>query len=66
MNEYTVKLAKPHCNNCGKIRVKGSDGKSHYVKKLSNTILSDIASESSQNLRSRLGDVTGEILEDDI
>jgi len=66
MNEYTIKLAKPHCSNCGKVKVKGPDGKSRFVKKVSSQILSNVAAESSQDLRSRLENVTAITLEDDI
>lgn len=66
MNEYTIKLAKPHCPDCGKIRVKDSDGKSRYVKKVDSRILSAVATETSQNLRSRLDNVIIPMLEDDI
>lgn len=33
MNEYSVKLAKPHCNSCGKIKVQDADGKTKFISK---------------------------------
>lgn len=66
MNESTVKLTKPHCLNCGKVMVKDADGKKRYIKKVENRILSTIASETSQDLRSRLDSIAGQELEKDI
>jgi ribosomal protein S27AE len=66
MNEYTVKLTRPHCPNCGKVKVKDAEGKDRYVKKVTNQILSAVATETSQDLRSRLDTVIGVELEDDI
>lgn len=66
INEYTTKLAKPHCSDCGKIKVRDADGKSRYVKKVTNKILSGLAEKSSEDLRSRLDDAVNTSLEDDI
>lgn len=66
MNEYTIKLAKPHCPNCGKVKVKDAEGKNRYVKKVTNKILIGVAAETSQDLRSRLDSAAGLDLEDDI
>lgn len=66
MSEYTIKLVKPHCPDCGKIKVRDAEGNSRYVKKVSNNILTGIAMESNQDLRSRLDSVACAELEDDI
>ncbi len=66
MNEYTIKLTKPHCIDCGKVKIKDGNGKSRYVKKVTDRILPNIAVESSQDLRSRLDSMSGVELEDDI
>lgn len=66
MSEYTIKLVKPHCSDCGKVKVKDAEGNSRYVKKVANSILTGVASESNQDLRSRLDNVTTAVLEDDI
>lgn len=65
MNEYALKLIKPHCEKCGRVKVKDATGNTRYVKKASNRILTDIAADSNTNLRSRLESITG-IHEDDI
>ena len=57
MNEYHIKLAKPHCNVCSKQKVKGSDGKNYYVRPSHTGILSTIATENSEDLRTRLNSV---------
>src|SRR3970282_99899 len=54
MNEYTIKLTKPHCLNCGKIAVKTSSGRNIYVNKRAPKILTEIAANDVNNLRSRL------------
>lgn len=33
MTEYQIKLKSPHCAKCSKIKVKGHDGKKHYVRR---------------------------------
>ena len=66
MNEYTIKLTKPHCPDCGKVKIKDVDGKSRYIKKVDNRILSAVANETSQDLRSRLDNIISPVLEDDI
>jgi hypothetical protein len=66
INEYTIKLAKPHCLDCGKVKVKGSDGKNRYVKKVTNKVLAGVATDSLQDLRSRLDNISSASLEDDI
>jgi hypothetical protein len=55
MTEYHVKLHLPHCNNCGKVKVKGSDGQNHYIRK---STVSLIAADGVSNLRDRLEQVT--------
>lgn len=54
MNEYSLKLVKPHCNNCGKTKVKDQDGRSRYVKKVSSEVLTAVAADATDDLRSRL------------
>lgn len=66
MNEYTMKLIKPHCNNCGKVKVKDADGKNRYVKKVTSKVLSGLAESSSDDLRSRLDTATTVDVEHDI
>jgi len=54
MNEYQVKLVKPHCCDCGKIKVMGDDGKSRYVRKDSLPVMAALANETTTDLRNRL------------
>lgn len=58
MNEYTVRLTRPHCNNCGKKLVKTSTGDKVYVSKRSSGLLKEIAADDVNNLRSRLDSLT--------
>lgn len=64
MNEYTIKLAKPHCVDCGRVKVKDEEGKDRYVKKINNDVFTGIALESNKDLRERLDAATS--IEDDI
>lgn len=66
MNEYTIKLTKPHCLDCGKVKVKDKDGKDRYVKKVSSKILVGVAVDTSQDLRSRLDGTISMDSEEDI
>lgn len=66
MNEYTLRLIKPHCADCGKVRVKDAEGRNRYVKKVTSRVLANVATDTSQDLRSRLDSTTNAILEDDI
>jgi predicted RNA-binding Zn-ribbon protein involved in translation (DUF1610 family) len=66
INEATIKLEKPHCNNCGKQKVKGADGKNYYIRKKSNQIIASLADDNLSDLRSRMQGLTGQSSEDDI
>jgi len=72
INESHLKLLRPHCNNCGKKKVKGIDGKAHYVNKRlpDERILEIMATESTNNLRSRMSIITSHatntVTEDDL
>ena len=66
MNEYTIKLARPHCESCSKQKVKGLDGKSHFVRRGTTRVLASVAEESSDELRSRLSTATTIVSEKDI
>jgi len=54
MNEYTIKLKRPHCVNCGKIAIKTSNGETIYVNKRGSKILSEVAANDVSSLRDRL------------
>lgn len=66
ISENTLKLARPHCNECGKVRVKDADGNNRYVKKVANKILTGIAQNTNKDLRSRLEAVIATELDEDI
>lgn len=66
MNEYTIKLKRPHCESCSKQKVKGNDGKNHFVRKNTVPILTEVAEETTEDLRSRLSFVTTQVNEEDI
>lgn len=70
INEYTTRLTRPHCTGCGKVKVKGEDGKDHYISKISNRqITAGIAIDRAQSLKDRLGSVVSlasSSIEDDI
>lgn len=58
MDEYTVKLAKPHCRNCGKTRVKNPDGTNAYVDKNRVAVIAaDLAFNPVESLRDRMSKV---------
>jgi hypothetical protein len=55
MNEYSIKLAKPHCNACGKIKVKAADGTSRFIAKGRATeAINDLAQKSVSSMKERL------------
>ena len=66
MNEYTIKLVKPHCPDCGKVKVRDAEGNPRYVKKVINQILTGVATEVNSDLRARLNSVSSVDLEDEI
>ena len=66
MSEYTIKLVRPHCVDCGKVKVKDAEGKPRYVKKVINQILTAVATDVNNDLRSRLNSVASVDLEDDV
>lgn len=66
MNEYTLKLVKPHCVNCGRKEVKDSDGKKHYIRKINTNVLSTIASDEVLSLKDRLAQVVASATDEEI
>jgi len=66
MNEYHIKLKEPHCDSCSKRKVVGPDGKKYYVRPSSIPIISALAEENADDLRSRLNSVTSPIVDEDI
>lgn len=66
MTDYTVKLAKPHCEKCSKIKVSASDGKKHYVRRDSLPVMASLANDSTNDLRSRLDNAISPTLDEDI
>ena len=65
INEYTIKLALPHCESCSKVRITNLDGKHQYVHKSRIRLMENIANENVEDLRSRLESITVSA-EDDI
>jgi hypothetical protein len=66
MNEYSVKLAKPHCINCGKMKVK-VDGETRFVSKgRPQAAISELARQTTESLRDRLGKVVTMERDEDI
>jgi len=66
LSEYSIKLAKPHCDKCGKVKIKDGNGETRYVRKQSNKILTDLATNTIEDLQSRLTGVTSPVSEEDI
>jgi len=65
MTEYSLRLKRPHCVNCSKVKVKDTNGKSHYVRKNSKTqILGTLAEDAASDLSNRLKSLTS--IEEDI
>ncbi len=57
MNEYTLRLITPHCQNCGRREVKDSDGKRRYVRRVNTKILATIAQDEVEGLKERLAKI---------
>ena len=58
MNEYSCKLAKPHCTKCGRQAVKTEDGKLKFINKgRPVAAIAEIAQDKVSSLRERLGKV---------
>lgn len=68
MNEYSIKLATPHCNNCGKIQEKDPEtGKRKFVQKgRRQEALADLGKSSATNLRDKMSKVVQIPAEEDL
>jgi hypothetical protein len=67
MNEYTVKLKMPHCEDCSKRKITDAEGKTRFVRKgISVPVLASVAAETTQSLADRLKLTVNEDIEDDI
>jgi hypothetical protein len=57
MNEYAIKLAKPHCNNCGKMKV-NIDGVEKFVPKgRASQAIAELGASSATALKDRMSKV---------
>lgn len=66
MNEYSIKLAKPHCSGCGKMQIT-ENGKKKYVSK--GRPIESVASlgkTAVSSLKERLGSVVTMEKDEDI
>jgi len=66
LNEYHIKLARPHCSDCSKTKVRGDDGKNHYIRRVNIPVLDSVAEDKASDLRSRLDAAVGVSSEEDI
>lgn len=67
MNEYSVKLAKPHCNSCGKFKVIDDDGKARFVDKSRPTqAIAELGKNAVASLKDRMGKVVAIEKDEDI
>lgn len=58
MNEYSIKLAKPHCNACGKIKVTDAEGKPRFINKGRSTeAIADMGKAAVSSMRDRMSRV---------
>ncbi len=59
MDEYTIKLARPHCRNCGKTWSKDENGKRVFANKQHpmENVAADLANRDVNSLRERLSKV---------
>jgi len=55
MNEYSIKLAKPHCNACGKMKIKDPDGKARFINKGRPTqAIADLGKSAISSMKDRM------------
>lgn len=65
LNEYSVRLNRPHCQNCGRVEIKDPiSGKKKYIRKRSGTIIRDIAADEVNTLRAKLDVLVNPVDED--
>lgn len=64
MNEYSLKLVRPHCNDCGKVKVKDAEGRGRFIKKVDNKVLLTVATDTTNDLRSRLDSLSAATADD--
>ncbi len=58
MNEYSVKLARPHCKACGRMKVKEPDGTARFVNKSRpNEAIAELNEAPITSLRDKLSKV---------
>lgn len=67
MNEYSCKLARPHCGNCGKIQVKDEEGKRRFVSRnRPQQAIADLAKSAVTDMKSRMTRVVEMAKDEDI
>ncbi len=67
MNEYTIKLARPHCTACGKVKVTDLDGKDRFVNKARPTAaIAEMGKTAVSSLKERMSRVVTMEKDEDI
>jgi hypothetical protein len=67
MTEYTVKLARPHCQKCGKMKIKTASGEVKFINKNRPIqALAELGQTAVASLRERLGSVVTMEKDEDI
>lgn len=56
LNVSHLRRKLPHCYKCGRVRVKTTDGKTHYVNKatIGHEVVREMAADTTSDLRARL------------
>lgn len=57
VTEQTLKLQRPHCSGCGRMKVRDEQGNVRYVTKVNDRALVHAVNDSSKDLRSRLDSI---------
>lgn len=68
LNEYAIRLVKPHCNDCSRITIRDENGKRQLVKRpsLTQEMNSSVAVNSNDELRKRLAIVTDMTIDEEL
>jgi hypothetical protein len=66
MNEYSIKLAKPHCSACGKMKVQDGDGKAKFINKgRPIQAIADLGKSAISSMKERMSGRVVEMVKDE-
>lgn len=64
LGERTIRLKRPHCDNCGRRAIIDENGRKYFVQKRNSKVVAHVAQEDVDMLRQRLANLEATVTDD--